>query len=85
MEAGNNAIINNLSGASFDVQSSAGIRGNSPYIGGSATFNNQGTLTKSTGSGTSISAVLNNTGTVSAVGNTKFNRWRYGQGFLCSR
>ena len=62
LEAGNNAIINNLSGATFDVQSSAGIRGNSPYIGGSATFNNQGTLTKSTGSGTSISAVLNNTG-----------------------
>ena len=70
LEAGDNAIINNLSGATFDVQNSIGINTNY-HVPGSATFNNQGTLTKSTGSGTTtISAALNNTGTVSVQSGT---------------
>ena len=70
LEAGDNAIINNLSGATFDVQNSIGINTNY-HVPGSATFNNQGTLTKSTGSGTTaISAALNNTGTVSVLSGT---------------
>ena len=72
LEAGDNASINNLSGATFDLQNSLGIRANY-YVSGSASFNNQGTLTKSTDSGTTtISAALNNTGggTVSVLSGT---------------
>src|SRR5205823_4637729 len=58
MDAGNNAVINNLVGATFDVQDAAGIRTNI-FVAGPATFNNQGTLTK-TGSGTTaLQAALN--------------------------
>ena len=49
LETGNGAVFKNASTGTFDVQSAIGIVANSS-IGGSGTFTNQGTLTKSTGS-----------------------------------
>src|SRR5207253_4371048 len=64
LEAANNAVFIYRCG-DFHEQHSFPTRRSSD-LNGSATFTNQGTLTKSTGAGTtSIGAVLNNSGTVS--------------------
>jgi hypothetical protein len=63
MQIGGNAVINNLSGATFDVQNAAGFQANS-QISGNATFNNQGTLRKSGSGTTALGMIVNNTGTV---------------------
>jgi uncharacterized repeat protein (TIGR01451 family) len=62
---GNGAVFNNLPGATLDIQSDLRLGG---FLGGTDTFNNQGTLTRSTATGTfSIFAIFNNTGTVSVL------------------
>jgi hypothetical protein len=56
------AVLNNLEGATFRIQTNADING--------GTFNNAGTITKELGGGdgiTSIGATLNNSGTVTVV------------------
>jgi len=62
---GGNAIVNNLVGATFAIQTAADM--------GAGTFNNQGTLTKQAGSGdgiTAISSELFNTGVVEVLSGT---------------
>jgi hypothetical protein len=62
---GGNAIVNNLVGATFAIQTAADM--------GAGTFNNHGTLTKQAGSGdgiTGISSELFNTGVVEVLSGT---------------
>lgn len=67
---GDSAIINNLAGATFDIQTDADM----PFFGSGAGFNNSGTLRKSAGSGeTSLSVVFFNSGTLDIqTGTLKF-------------
>jgi uncharacterized repeat protein (TIGR01451 family) len=59
---GNGAVFNNLPGATLDLQNDLRI---GSFLGGTDTVNNQGTLTRSTATGTfTIFAVFNNSGTV---------------------
>jgi hypothetical protein len=67
---GDNAVINNQAGATFDVQTDNAIGNN--FGGGAAAFNNAGLLKKSAGPGTAQFAymLLNNSGTVDGQSGT---------------
>src|SRR5205814_1010868 len=65
---GTNSVFNNTATGTFDIQSDALYSLN---YGGTSTFNNAGTLTKSAGIGaTSISVIFNNTGAVNGNSGT---------------
>jgi uncharacterized repeat protein (TIGR01451 family) len=66
---GNNAVFNNLSGATFDAQNNEVIS----LAGGVATFNNSGTFKKSVGTGTTTfnsGVAFHNTGTAEVLTGT---------------
>ena len=72
LDIGDNAVLNNLPGATFDFQADVTLRTNYE-VSGAGTFNNQGTLEKSadtTSDTTNFEAILNNSGTVQVLSGT---------------
>src|SRR5207253_7433075 len=71
LEAGNNAIINNVSSGTFDVQNAAG-RSEERRVGKECRSRRQRTHTKKNGdAATTISVVLSKSGTVSATSDAR--------------